>query len=104
MAGPDPTALVDLGRYPQGESKTVRFDEVGIVDVFCEVHEFMRGAIIVTDNAFHAIRAEDGTFRIDGVPIGEHTLAFWHPDHDPAQQTVTVTSGGTTAVEVRLRR
>lgn len=94
----------DLGRYPQGESKLVTFDEPGIVNVFCEVHDFMRGAIVVTENPFHAVAAEDGTFRIEGVPAGEHTLAVWHPDHETTERTVRVTSGGTTTVEVELRR
>jgi plastocyanin len=94
----------DLGRYPQGESKSVRLDEVGIINVFCEVHDFMRGAIIVTENDFHAIRAEDGSFRIDGVPAGDHTLEVWHPDYGMAQQEVTVRPGATASVDVTLSR
>lgn len=94
----------DLGRYPQGESKSVTFPQPGIVEVFCEVHEFMRGAIVVTENPFHAIVAADGSFRMTGVPAGEHTIAFWHPDHRPLEQRVAVAAGGTTRVEVELRR
>src|SRR5690606_21893875 len=60
----------DLGRYPQGETKTVTFPEPGIVEVFCEVHEFMRGAVVVTENPYNAVVGEDGHFRIAGVPEG----------------------------------
>jgi plastocyanin len=94
----------DLGRYPQGESKDVVFREAGIVEVFCEVHEFMRGVIVVTANPYHAIVGADGRFRIAGVPAGEHTIAFWHPDHEAAQQLVNVVAGTSTRVEVSLRR
>jgi plastocyanin len=94
----------DLGRYARGESKSVTFPEVGIVEVFCEVHEFMRGAIVVTENAFHAVAAQDGRFRITGVPDGEYTIAFWHPDHRPDERRVVITSGATARVEVELRR
>ena len=94
----------DLGRYPQGESKTVTFDEPGIVSVFCEVHDFMRGAIVVVENGFHAIVGEDGAFRLTGVPAGEHTLVIWHPDHRTLERTVSVTAGGTYRIEVELRR
>lgn len=94
----------DLGRYPEGESKEVSFDEPGVVSVFCEVHDFMRGAIVVTENPFHAVVAEDGTFRIEGVPDGEHTIAFWHPDTETTEQTVVVTGGQTNRIEVELKR
>lgn len=94
----------DLGRYPLGESKSVTFNEPGIVEVFCEVHEFMRGAIIVSENPFVALVGADGSFRFSGVPEGEHTIAFWHPDHRSLEQRIEVTAGGTTRVEVELRR
>lgn len=94
----------DLGRYPRGESKSEQFQEPGIVEVFCEVHDKMRGVIVVTENPFHAIVGEDGSFRIVGLPPGDHVVAFWSADHRPAQQTVTVRAGSTTTVEVELSR
>jgi plastocyanin len=94
----------DLGRYPRGESKTVTFPEPGIVEVFCEVHEFMRGAIIVTENPHHSVVAADGSFRIANLPAGEHRVAFWHPDHKAVEQRVVVPAGGTARLEVELRR
>lgn len=94
----------DLGRYPQGESKSVSFPEAGIVEVFCEVHEFMRGAILVAENPFHAVVGADGTFRITGVPPGEHTVAVWHPDHEAVERRVSVSAGAATRLEVELRR
>ncbi len=94
----------DLGRYPQGESKSVTFPDPGIVEVFCEVHEFMRGAIVVTENPFHAVVGADGSFRITGVPEGTYTVAFWHAEHRPMEQRVTVASDEPTRVEVELKR
>ncbi len=94
----------DLGRYPQGESKDVTFPDAGIVEVFCEVHEFMRGAVLVAENPFYAVVGTDGSFRIAGVPAGEHRLAIWHPDHEAVERRVVVASGATARVEVELER
>jgi plastocyanin len=94
----------DLGRQNPESSAGATFAETGVVEVFCEVHDFMRGAIFVTDNPHSAIVGADGSFRIPGVPEGEHTIAFWHPEHEPLQQAVTVTSGGTATVQVQLQR
>lgn len=95
---------LDLGRYPQGDSKDVLFDQVGVVELFCEAHDQMRGAVIVTENPYHAVVADDGTFTISGVPAGEHTVVFWSADHRPEERTITVTNGGTSQIEVELRR
>lgn len=94
----------DLGRYGAGESKSVDFSEPGLVNVFCEVHDSMRGLIVVTENPFHAEVAEDGSFRLEGLPPGDHEVVFLHPDHETTRRTVTVTAGGTASVEVELRR
>jgi hypothetical protein len=64
----------------------------------------MRGVIVVTANPHHAIVGVDGRFRIPGIPAGEHTIAFWHPDYESSQQQVNVVPGASTRVEVSLRR
>ena len=92
----------DLGRYPEGESKEVVFDQPGIVELFCEVHDFMRGIIVVTENPYHAVATEDGSFSIEGIPAGQYTLVAWHPDYETVEQSVTVTDGGSLRIEVEL--
>ena len=93
----------DLGRYPEGQSKSVTFAETGVVKVYCEVHDFMRAVIHVVENLFHAIVSEDGSFSINGVPPGEYELVVWHADMDEQVVPVTITDGGTATVEVTLR-
>jgi plastocyanin len=97
-----PPKRFDLGRYPEGESKEVVFDKAGIVDITCEVHEHMHGVIVVTENPYHAVVAEDGSFSIDGVPPGEYTVVAWHVNYQQVERSVTVTDGGTTRIEVEL--
>lgn len=94
----------DLGRQNPGSSEAVTFPDTGIVEVFCEVHDFMRGAILVTENPYSALVGSDGSFRITGVPPGEYTIAFWDAEHEPTEQVVSVAAGGTTTVQVQMRR
>ena len=92
----------DLGRYPEGESREVTFDEPGIVRIYCEIHEFMRAVVLVTEHTYHAVVAEDGTFRIEGIPPGEYTLAAYHPDLGSLEERIVVPEGGTARVSVQL--
>jgi plastocyanin len=97
-----PAQRFDLGRYPQGESKAVRFDEPGIVRIYCEVHESMRSAVIVVENPFHAIVGEQGEFVIRNVPAGRWELEVWHPDLEGQVRTITVESGRATRLTIPL--
>jgi plastocyanin len=92
----------DLGRYPRGESRSVTFDEPGMIKVYCEVHDFMRAVIVVTEHPLHAVVAADGSFSIPDVPAGRQTLLLWHPDHGSREVHVDVREGATTRVELRF--
>ena len=92
----------DLGRYRAGESREVVFDEAGIVRIYCEIHEYMRAVVLVTEHSFHDVVSEDGTFRITGVPPGEYTLAAYHPDVGSLEERVAVSEGGTIRVALQL--
>jgi plastocyanin len=69
----------DLGRYPTGRSKSVRFDRPGIVRVFCEIHSHMSAFILVFAHRHFAVTNARGEYRIEGLPPGSYTVAVWHP-------------------------
>ena len=92
----------DLGRYPRGESRTVTFDRPGVVKVFCEIHQWMRSAVVVVENPFHAQVAADGRFSIPNVPAGQYRLTVWDFDRGPRVVNVTVPTTGAVRVDVRM--
>jgi hypothetical protein len=92
----------DLGRYPRGESRTVTFDRAGVVKIYCEIHQWMRSAVVVVENPFHDEVDADGGFRISGVPPGRYRLAVWDVDRGERITEVTVPASGTVRVDVRL--
>jgi len=91
----------DLGRYPQGESKSVRFDRAGIVQVFCHIHSDMSAVVLVLDNPYFAVPA-DGRYAIRDVPPGEYTLVAWHERIKPISQRVRVTADSVTVVDLNI--
>jgi plastocyanin len=92
----------DLGRFPQGESRSVVFDESGYVKVLCEVHQWMRAGILVVESPFYAVVDEDGSFVLEGVPAGRHTLVVTDFDRGTREVEVNVPEGGQIQVRVEL--
>ena len=67
----------DLGLYGEGKEKFVHFENPGLVEVFCHIHNHMHAYILVLDNPYFALTAEDGSFTIQDVPQGSYTLRAW---------------------------
>ncbi len=80
----------DLGRYPKGHSKSVTFDAPGLVKVFCEIHSSMRAHILVLEQPYFTVVADDGRFRIADVPPGEYILKVWQEQSPQSELPVSV--------------
>jgi hypothetical protein len=67
----------DLGRYARGERRSVRFDVPGVVRVFCDIHSHMNAWILVFAHRFFSKTDEAGSYRLEGLPPGDYSLAAW---------------------------
>ena len=68
----------DLGLYQQGPGKEKRFEQPGVVRVYCNVHHDMVAYILVLDTPYRASPDADGEFALTGLPAGPgqaHRLA-----------------------------
>lgn len=94
----------DLDRYPRGQSKSRVFDKVGIVQIFCNIHPFMRAMVVVTPNAYFSRADAGGRFAIPNVPAGKYELVAWQERCDDQHTDVTIGGPGTTDdVSIELR-
>jgi plastocyanin len=74
----------------------------GIVRLNCNIHLWMRGWVIVTDDAA-AVSGADGKFSIDSVPPGTYELRVWHETLKGAPQKITVVAGKPTQINFLLK-
>jgi plastocyanin len=70
--------LFDVGLYPPGTSRSIRFERPGIVRVFCNIHANMSAIIAVLDTPWFAVTDKSGNYRIPDVPAGEYSLHVFH--------------------------
>lgn len=64
----------DLGLYEAGESRTVRFDRVGVSYIFCNIHPQMSAVIVTVDTPYYGISSPEGAINLAKVPSGEYEL------------------------------
>lgn len=92
----------DLGLYRSGASKSKRFDETGLVRVYCNIHPQMVGFVMVVDSGYAAVTGPDGSFRFDGVPAGTRVVKVWHEEAGESEVPVTIRGGSDAPVAIRL--
>jgi plastocyanin len=98
------TRSFDLGHYPAGRSKAIRFDRPGIVRVFCEIHSHMSAFILVFSHRYFAVTGPDGRYQIGRVPPGRYTLNAWNEGSVRESRPVVVPEdGGAVEADFTLR-
>jgi plastocyanin len=95
-----PAKRFDLGRY-RPEDKPVPsqvFEKAGMITLRCDIHEHMRGIILVLDTPHFVISGTDGSFKLDGLPAGSYKLKAWIDSRTTLEKPVTLTGGSRTRI------
>jgi hypothetical protein len=92
----------DLGYYPQGQNRAVKFDVAGVVQVYCHIHANMYAAIVVTDSPWYAKPGGDGSFSFSNVPQGNYRLTVWHKIAGYRKVDVVVPETGSVEVNISV--
>jgi plastocyanin len=96
-----PAKRFDLGRYRTDEKPVPSqvFDVPGLVTLRCDIHEHMRGLILVLGTPYFATTDPSGRFRLSGLPAGHYTLKAWVDSRTTRELPVDLKSGSTLHVE-----
>ena len=70
--------IFDVGLYPPGSTRSVKFTREGAVRVFCNIHSSMSAMIVVLATPYFAVTKPDGAFNIANVPPGDYELRLTH--------------------------
>jgi plastocyanin len=91
----------DLGRYRPDERPIPSqvFDVPGLVTLHCDIHEHMRGLILVLETPHFTTSDTDGHYRLSGLPAGHYTLKAWVDSKTIREQPVDLKNGATLHVD-----
>ncbi|HEY2124158.1 MAG TPA: carboxypeptidase regulatory-like domain-containing protein, partial [Chthoniobacterales bacterium] len=96
-----PAKRFDLGRYrPDERPVPVQlFDKPGLVTLRCDIHEHMRGLILVLGTPYFTVTDPDGRFKLAGLPGGHYVAKAWINSETTRERAVDLKAGTTTHVD-----
>jgi plastocyanin len=68
----------------------VKIEKPEAVEVKCDVHGWMQGWLVATENPYFAVTDNSGSFKLTDVPAGSYTVEVWHEKLGKSSQKVTV--------------
>ena len=97
-----PAKRFDLGRYRPEERPipSVMFDQPGLVTLRCDIHEHMRGLILVLNTPYFVMTDAAGHFRLDKLPAGRYTLKAWIDSRTTREKPIELKDGQTVHVDL----
>jgi plastocyanin len=92
-----PAKRFDLGRYRSEERPIPSevFDKPGLVTLRCDIHEHMRGLILVLDTPYFTVTEPSGAYKLKGLPSGHYTLKAWVDSKTTREQPIDLKDGKT---------
>ena len=96
-----PTKRFDLGRYRPEERPIPSevFDKPGLVTLRCDIHEHMRGLILVLSTPYFVMTDTAGHFRLGGLPAGHYSLKAWIDSRTTKDKPIDLKNGQTLRVD-----
>ena len=96
-----PAKRFDVGRYRPDERPVPSevFDTPGLVTLRCDIHEHMRGLILVLNTPYFVTTEPEGGFRLGGLPAGHYTLKAWINSKTTREKPVELKNGATVQVD-----
>jgi plastocyanin len=96
-----PAKRFDLGRYRPDERPIPSevFDTPGLVTLRCDIHEHMRGLLLVLNTPYFVVTDAQGRYRLTGLPSGHFTLKAWINSKTTREQPVELGKDATLHVD-----
>jgi plastocyanin len=97
----EPNAF-DLGIYPAGQSRSLRFEHAGLIRIYCSIHEAMDGLIFVAPSRLFTRPGADGTWEIGDLGAGRYALHVWSERLPEQVRPIEIGSGERRQIDVEI--
>ncbi len=98
-----PAKRFELRLFKGSEAPPVVFDKPGAVVLGCNIHDRMRGYILVVRQDRHVLSDSDGRAEFVDLPAGDWPITVWHPRLEDAEPLdLGVVSPGSHVLQIDL--
>jgi len=84
----------DLGLYAPSNSRSKKFENVGISRILCNAHPDMEAFVVVKDHPFFSTSDSRGNYEIKNVPLGRLRVEIWYPNLGVRSEPVPLVRDG----------
>lgn len=84
-----------MGTWPEGQKRSFKFTEPGVLTLLCNVHPEMSAFVIVSPSPHFAETDAAGDYTLSNVPDGAYTITAWHEGKKIQSKKITVTGDST---------
>lgn len=99
-----PAKRFELPLYSGQHASPILFDKPGVVELGCNIHDWMLGYIVVVDTPYYGVTDSNGKLTLQ-APAGDYRMEVWHErqrDGLAVQQIRIPGSGSTQRVDIAV--
>ena len=101
-----PVKTFNIPLYGRGDNNDFMeiFAEPGVVEIGCNIHDWMLAYIYVGETSLLAVSNESGIAELNALPIGDFELKVWHPQlaGESDSQPISISSNSAVELQVEL--
>jgi plastocyanin len=99
----------EIPLYKGTPASPVLFDKPGVVVLGCNIHDWMKAYVYVTETPYFGVTGKDGKVTLKGVPAGDYRVEVWHPTmkgdpEDHARQVSVGGAGGSASFQIEQKK
>jgi plastocyanin len=69
----------EIPLYRRTPPAPILFDKPGPVTLGCNIHDWMRAYVFVSETPYFGVTALDGSVTLRDLPAGDYDIRVWHP-------------------------
>ncbi len=85
---------------PSGVVMSFELGDEPVAKLKCDYHGWMQGYVVVSDNPYFTVTGADGSFKLEGAPVGSQTIEFWHEYYGLKEAPAEIAADGSVTLDM----